>query len=100
MKKERVEKGLERMRTYLDDSMRGEYSWVLNPDTEYMKAVKKTFEQIEVDDLDSQSKMWFLEDEAEFMEEYSRLLDDVKRYRHFGELLAQNLEQIDTFEDE
>lgn len=97
MTRERVEKAVKRMKIYLNEIGNESVGYFLNDGNYFTEAWMKTCEELEFEELDSQSQVWFIEDEAEFQERYSVVLDDVKKIKHMGELLEKNL---NVFDDE
>lgn len=61
----------------------------------YKEAWIKTCEEIELNDLDKQSKVWFIEDDNEFEEAFKELVEDYEKSKKFNELLNANYDKID-----
>ena len=99
MKKDIVLKALERMNVYFRDAgnetMAGLF---MSKDDTYIKAWIRTCEQLEIDELDERSKIWFIEDESRFAQEYAKMLEDAAKLRHMVELMAKNLDEMDDDE--
>lgn len=91
-----AEKAMDRLnryfRTVLDDAA---YEISTIGIRTYREAWIKTFEEVELDDLDKQSRNWFIEDDDEFEKVFEELILDYERSKKVNELLMANIEKID-----
>jgi len=61
----------------------------------YREAWIMTCEQITLDDLDKQSRTWFIEDEDEFEEAFIEIIEDYAKAQKFSSMLIKNMELIE-----
>lgn len=61
----------------------------------YREAWIMTCEQITLDDLDKQSRTWFIEDDEKFEMAFNEIMEDYIKAQKFNKLLIKNMELID-----
>ena len=102
MKKELVEKAAERVERYVSEGFEeSTASLVLSGfKGSTRKAWMRACEELEIDELDKGSRMWFIEDDEEFEEAYAEMLEDLEKSRRFNELYCNYLFEMDDDEDD
>ena len=66
---------------------------------DYREAWIMTCEQITLDDMDKQSRTWFIEDDEEFEKAFNEIIEDYAKAQKFNALLIKNMELIEDDED-
>lgn len=102
MKRELVEKAVERIERYMIEGL--EESMARLVLSGFKGSTKKAWiracEELELDELDKGSRMWFIEDDEEFEAAYAEVLEDLEKGRRFNELYCNYLFEMEDDEDD